>query len=115
MSDLSVDMPKATPIRQDRGRPHVPHACRSERNVPSMTHPAQVLPLPGAELRQATELAVSAYLKGADQMEQGLTLLAEARLLMEETGLIPAALVPAPRLASVTDLSSFRARRLAVS
>lgn len=100
---------------------HLAPVTQEERSVSKSTTsfqpaPPSIAPHPlVADMHQATELMVSTYLRGADLVEQGLTLLAQSQSLMEETGLLPPALVPAPRLAPVTDLGAFRARRQAVS
>lgn len=79
-----------------------------------MAHPAPVVPLPAAERREVTELALRVYMQGADLVEQGLAHLANSRLLMEETGLLPPAAVAA-QLCPVVSLADYRATRQAVS
>ena len=80
-----------------------------------MAHPAPTVPLPAAELREATELALSVYMQGADLVEKGLAHLANSRLLMEETGLLPPSAVATATLCTIVSLDDHRARRLAVS
>lgn len=96
-----LDMRMAAHSGKESGRPHVPHASRSERNAPSMTHPAPDHITVPADKLQAIANAAS-------------RLFCEASLLLDEAGAATGGSTPRhplPADGNVYDLTTYRLHR----
>lgn len=88
MRATTPDMPRATPIRQDQGRPHV-RPAQNGRTLPMMSQPLASITFSDAQRAEVGSILANVYqevllqLQGADRLRKaaGVDLPAEAASL----------------------------------